>query len=165
MLRRIHPDLAQMHLRVAHRELRAAWRAGSLPHWRFVLAPLLALCLLGSALPGPWRWIAGLGSGLGVSLWLVLGDRLARVERWRTKAGSAHRTLRVMDRLLDEGWQVAPDEGLVLVGTPVVVIWGDFAAGACVDTGVAYVHGDGLAAWLSAHRPGLRSVPSLLAAA
>ena len=227
-MRRIHPDLAQVHLRLAHRELRAAWRAGTLPHWRLVLGPLLVIGLLGSALPGPWRWIAGLTSGLGLALWLVLGDRLARLERWRTRIGSVHLTLRVVDRLLAEGWSASADEGLALVGpggvyvvesvswsgrvevvggvpvrtfaddpdgavamtglpdrvrrlageraellgssgihvtvTPVVVIWGEFAAGACVDTGVAYLRGDELAGWLSARCPSHRSDPEVLAA-
>ena len=35
---------------------------------------------------------------------------------------------------------------------PVVVVWGDFPAGAVDDGGIAYVHGDELAAWLRSGR-------------
>lgn len=122
MLHRFHPDLARLHLRVAHRELRAAWRNGTLPQWRLVLAPLLVLGVLGSALPGPWRWIAGLGTGLGAASWLLLGDHLFRIERWRTQVGGAQRTLRVVDGLLQSGWRIAPADGLVLVGRTGVLV-------------------------------------------
>ena len=97
MLRRLRPDRACAGLPAARGELRAARRTCPEPHWRCLLVPLLALGVLGSLLPRPWCWIAGLGSGLVVALWLALDDRLRWVERWRATYVAVQRASRVLD--------------------------------------------------------------------
>jgi hypothetical protein len=44
-----------------------------------------------------------------------------------------------------------------LSARPVVVLWGDFPQRAVDDDGLAYVHGDALAAWLRSHELQLAS--------
>lgn len=91
-------------------ELRRRWRRRVLPRARWVFWPLMALGLLGSALPGKWAWSAGAFFGMSLALWMVLRDNVPQhIERWLDGAEgerATERELRVLER---DGWLVLHD--------------------------------------------------------
>lgn len=72
--------------------------------------PLLALSLLGSALPGTWRWMAGFFGGTCLAFWMYARDAVPRhIERWRDGADGERWTAKQLRPLERAGWVVAHD--------------------------------------------------------
>jgi len=93
-----------------YRELRRTWRRRVLWRFRLVVWPLMALSLLGIALPGMWRWFAGFLGGACYVFWLYLRDAVpTHIERWLDGAEGERWTEKRLRPLERDGWVVAHD--------------------------------------------------------
>jgi hypothetical protein len=93
-----------------YRELRGRWRRRVLWKIRLAVWPLIGVSLLGIALPGGWRWLAGFVGGASYSLWVYARDAVPRhIEHWLDGANGERWTEKKLRRLEGAGWVVAYD--------------------------------------------------------